>query len=372
MFLNEQERAETIWACRFCPMCNVADRAAQILRRESYTPRGRAAVLFALDRGLLSWDSGVADIMYTALNDGLLREWCVGNYDHEELVIDARAKLFREGLAPAEVQIFLSRLPQDSDSAPSPSDILSQEGLSPGEQAQSLLFAGRVVRSTRPQALVSLARLFESAGEPYAVLEREPLSGWEYYQLGDWDSARSASHDLSQALSQSGAGQVVVLDSEIYRMLVTRTARFGGDLKGLKVRHYSTLLAGWLAEGRLKVKQPPDRALTYHDPSALARYSPELEAPRQVIARVNRAPLREMAFSGALAGSVGYEGCLEVLRPDLAAEIARRRLAEAGHTGAELLVTACPRAAEALARAAGPDDPRPLDLVELLEQAINN
>ena len=103
MFLTEKEREETIWACRFCMMCHVADRVGQVVRRESYTPRGRGAIIYAVDKGLLSADEGVADIMYTSLNDRLIREWCVGHYDHEELVIDERARLFSGGLAPAEI-----------------------------------------------------------------------------------------------------------------------------------------------------------------------------------------------------------------------------------------------------------------------------
>ncbi len=83
MFLSKEERAETIKACRFCPMCHIADRTAQLVRRESYTPRGRAAILAAIEAGFLEWDETVADIMYTTLNDGLIQEWCVGNYDYE-------------------------------------------------------------------------------------------------------------------------------------------------------------------------------------------------------------------------------------------------------------------------------------------------
>ena len=55
---------------------------------------GRGAILFAIDQGLLDWDETISDIMYTTQNDGLIQEWCVGNYDHEELVLDARAKIF--------------------------------------------------------------------------------------------------------------------------------------------------------------------------------------------------------------------------------------------------------------------------------------
>ena len=100
MFLSDKERAETIWACRYCPMCQHADRVARLVRKESYSPRGRGAILFALEKGLLSLDESVADIMYTTTNDGLLQEWCVGNYDHEELILDTRGPALRKGVGP--------------------------------------------------------------------------------------------------------------------------------------------------------------------------------------------------------------------------------------------------------------------------------
>ena len=110
MFLSDKERAETIWACRFCPMCHVADRAAGIIGQESYTPRGRGAILEAYQKQVIELDSTVAEIFYTTLNDGLIREWCVSHYDHEELVLDTRAKLFHEGLAPEEVYRYTTEL----------------------------------------------------------------------------------------------------------------------------------------------------------------------------------------------------------------------------------------------------------------------
>jgi Fe-S oxidoreductase len=71
MFLSDKERTETIRACRYCPMCQHADRVASLVRKESYTPRGRGAVL--LPRRGFFLDESVADILYTTVNDGLPR-----------------------------------------------------------------------------------------------------------------------------------------------------------------------------------------------------------------------------------------------------------------------------------------------------------
>ena len=56
-------------------MCQHADRVAGLVRK-SLTLREEEGVLFALEKGLLTLDESVADIMYTTINDGLLQEWC--------------------------------------------------------------------------------------------------------------------------------------------------------------------------------------------------------------------------------------------------------------------------------------------------------
>ncbi len=174
MFLSEKEREETIWACRFCPMCQVADRVGSIVRRESYTPRGRGAILFALDRGLLEWDDTVADIMYTTLNDGLIQAWCVGRYDHEELILDARARLFERGLAPEGVAFFLNNLRSARGAGKEPTRILREADVKIHPGAEVLLFGGCAVRESQT-ALVAAGMLFNMASLPFQVIPRGAL-----------------------------------------------------------------------------------------------------------------------------------------------------------------------------------------------------
>ena len=68
------------------------------------------------------------------------------------------------------------------------------------------------------------------------------------YQLGDWEGAKTFSTRVADAIRDSGAATLVVLDADCYRMLATRTARFGGDLGGIRIIHVTELLAGMLDE----------------------------------------------------------------------------------------------------------------------------
>ena len=372
MFLSDKERTETIWACRYCPMCQHADRVASLVRKESYTPRGRGAILFALEKGLLSLDESVADIMYTAVNDGLLQEWCVGNYDHEEMILDIRARLFEKGLAPKEVATFVKTL-HDKPQGPEPEEILSQAGVITKPDAEILLFAGCSAREADFSTLVSMGRLFNRAGIPFQILKKEPCCGWPLYQLGDLEGAKNFSVNVSAAIRESGASTVVVLDADCYRMLLTRNSRLGGGLKGVRVIHALKLVADWVEQGKIKIERRLSDPVTYHDPCALARYCEDLDSPRKILASLFEGEAREMITQKRMANCCGEGGMLSVYRPDLAKGVSLLRLEEARETGATLLATGCTRCQGAFARAIGPSEDggklRSVHLIDLVASA---
>jgi Fe-S oxidoreductase len=370
MFLSDKERVETIWACRFCPMCQHADRVTALVRRESYAPRGRGGILFALEKGFIKPDETVADIMYTTINDGLLQEWCVGNYDHEELMVDARTRLFGQGLAPAEVKAFVDRLHAGPEGE-EPSTILGAAGLAGSPKAEVLLFSGCSARKEGAGTIVSMGKLLRKAGIPFQVLEKEPCCGWPLYQLGDREGAQAFSAAIAKAIQASGARTVVALDGDCYRMLQTRTARLGGDLPGVRIVHSLQALSEWIGEGRITIGKRLAGTVTYHDPCALARYCEDTESARKILGVLLDGELKEMATHHRFANCCGAGGMLGVSAPEVARRAAGLRLGEARETGASVLATGCSRCTATLngAGGAGPGL-RVASLVDLLAEAV--
>ena len=373
MFLSEKERAETIWACRFCMMCHCVDRVAQVVRRESYTPRGRGTIIYGLDSGLLEYDEGVADIMYTTLNDRLLQQWCVGNYDHEELVVDTRARIFEKDLAPETVVAFAKDLRQNPVKGKSPQKILSATGVATDDDADTLLFCGSAVRDTQQSTLTAAGKLFNLAGIPFKVLPQEPSSGWTLYQLGDFGGARELSQLMAEKIRGAGVSSIVVLDADCYRMLMGRTTRFGGDLKRIQIRHINAVLADWIRNKQIAPAKKISAVATYHDPCVLARFFEDVASPRSILASILETELKEMDTNQKWAHCCGAGGALAVHRPDVSDAVARLRIDEARETGADLLVSGCPRCDATFTKAlagAGIDDLRVVNLVDLVAEAV--
>ena len=373
MFLNSEERQETILACRHCMMCHVADRVTSLVRRESYTPRGRGAILFALEQGLIKPDKAVADIMYTTLNDGLLLEWCLGNYDQEELIIDARARLFKQGLAPDSVVDFIKTVKKTKDKGSNPNEVLSRAGVDTEKGAEMLLFCGCASLESGNDTIVSLGHILTNAQKKFQILENEPCCGWPLYQLGDWEGAKTFSTQVSDSIRETGASTVVVLDADCYRMLTTRTARFGGDLEGIKIIHVNELLAGMLDEDNLPISKPLSEPITYHDPCALARYCHDTESPRKILKSITTGTFKEMETNKKLANCCGQGGMLQVHRPDIADRVASLRLEDARETGAEILAAGCSRCVAMLSNVQTDNPeryPRIVNIVDLLASAM--
>ncbi len=341
MFLSDKERDETIWACRFCMMCQTADRVGEIVRNESYTPRGRGAIIHSLEKGLLAWNEDVADIMFTTLNDGRLQEWCVGNYDHEELIIDTRAKLFEKNLVPEDIRQFLLQLRNRFTNHERFINHLQTTHLAIDESAATLLYIGRDVTQEWVGTLSNFARILTTAGVRFNILSQEPTSGYEFYQAGDFDGAAECSKNLATAIKKTGATHIVVLEADCHRMLTTRTKRFGGDTSDLHVEHFTTTIRSLVEDNKLQIKQLAKRTTaTFQDPCNIARYCGITEDPRKILSLLG-VELIEMDPSGKLAYCCGGSGLLPVHRPEVAHEAAVKRCNEAAETKADYLATAC-------------------------------
>src|SRR5262249_22681021 len=118
-------------------------------------------------------------------------------------------------------------------------------------------------------------------------------------------------------------------------------------LLGITVLHISELLQR--QQQYLRLHGPAGRKIAYHDPCALARFAPCIEAPRALVRAVNgTGPLEIGTWSRDLANCSGECGGVPFTHPFLSRSAAARRMREAAEAGAELIVTASPAAAIAL------------------------
>ena len=371
MFLTESERLQTIKACRDCPMCHPVDMFAHVTGKEANTPRGRGMTLWGLEKGLLSWESeGVSGIFYQAFLDGLPQEWCEGNYDFDEMVIDARKTLVEKGLAPA---VGFRNCAADPGNRESSRD---QGERSLRDRRQILCARTRnchLPRIGRPHAPPTNRQGPDQ--DPYPTGNRIRSSGGRsrfrilILSAGGLSGGAAQAKKITALLQSIRAKKLVVLSASAYRMFTTRYARFGAPLpEGLKVLHATEFLGDLLAQGKLVLRKKLKKPITYHDPCCLARFTYLLEPPRNILAALSESPIVEMNWSGKQARSCGGCGGVPFTYPEISEKASQVRIEEALKTGAQILASADPECEEMLGRVAKEIEVR--DIVELVAEAI--
>lgn len=345
MAISEDARQLAIRSCRFCPMCHHADLTVTLERRETYSARGRGVLLFDIENGKADWNAEVSDVMFRYFADGLCRHVCAGHIPHDDLVIDARRRLIAAGQAPRVVAQIRSNLETTGNAwGEREPDLRALTQAEP--RGSMLIYFGSAARIQRPSVAKALAAIVKKAGVRFTVLAGEGDPGLLLHQLGETEAGAAAARALAAKITASGVRAVVTPDADAYRTL---KAGFGEVLpiSGVEVRHGSELLTE--LAGGLKFRSPAHLQATYHDPCALARFAPCVDAPRRLIETICGAPPLEMdPWNRDLANCSGECGGVPFTHPALARKAAERRIREAQAAGAQLVVAGSPAAAAVL------------------------
>jgi len=143
----------------------------------------------------------------------------------------------------------------------------------------------------------------------------------------------------TEAIKATGAKTIITACPEVYHTLSVEYPKYVGKL-GAKVVHLSQFLANRLSDLDLA---PLKKRVTYQDPCRLGRFCGIYEEPRTIISAIEGVELCEMnrnRKSAICCGTSGWLNCGTCNK-----QIQTDRLTEAKNTGADMLITACPKCA---------------------------
>jgi len=374
MFFTREERLETLRACRDCPMCHHTDAIAWVTGKETNTPRGRGMALWGLEKGILSWDDdGVSDILYKSLLDGLAQEWCDGNYDHDELVIDGRNRTLERGKAPLEVVQVLKNIREKGNPYGLKEGGIETlvKGCRVEKDPEVILFFGSSARIHRPEIIVAVIKIMSFLKIPFTFLDPEVDSGFLFYQFGDFKGAADYGKWVAGMIRRLETSKLIVLSASDYRMFTTRYSRFGSPLpKGMNVIHITEFLNQLLKDKRLIFQKTIKEKVTYHDPCHLGRFTDVVEPPRELINAIAGPYFIEMEWNRKRAHCCGGGGGISFIFPEISEKISRIRVEEALREEAKILVTSCPDCKQMLNRAIQPGEIEIKDISEIIADVI--
>jgi heterodisulfide reductase subunit D len=178
------------------------------------------------------------------------------------------------------------------------------------------------------------------------VLPNERCCGHDLLWMGDIENfKRLAKHNLDQ-IKESGAKKIITSCPECLVSLKIDYPEYFGKLD-FEVIHISELISNELSNlktqnsgNKIKLNKL-EKKVTYQDPCRLGRFLEIYEPPRKVMSSVSGVEILEMPKNRKNAiccGTSSWVNCDMYSRM-----IQSNRLKEAKSTGAEILVTACPK-----------------------------
>ncbi len=185
----------------------------------------------------------------------------------------------------------------------------------------------------------SAVRLLNRVGIAPIVSNAERCCGADLLLAGDVASFQRLAELNVETIRASGARSIVFTCAECYNAFKNDYPAFVGQLP-FDLLHLTELLADKMAGGELALEPLPGR-VTYHDPCRLGRYLKVYEPPRQVISGVPGLELvemednRERAMCCGSTAWVNCSGCSKLIQ--------REKLRQARETGAQVMLTTCPK-----------------------------
>lgn len=170
------------------------------------------------------------------------------------------------------------------------------------------------------------------------LLPDEKCCGHDALWTGDLETFRKLAEHNATRIKEAGVKKIIFSCPEGYRTFKMDYPNYV-DLD-CEVQHFSEFLAEKIGERGPKFREIKKK-VTYQDPCRLGRHLGVYDAPRKVLESIPGIELIEMKHSGPesiCCGTSAFTNC------DSYSNLLRaERLAEAVATGADVLITACPK-----------------------------
>lgn len=243
-----------------------------------------------------------------------------------------------------------------------------------GDKAEYLFWVGcagalvdRNIQVTR-----AFVKVLQAAGVDFAVLgAEESCTG---------DAARRAGGELTfqicakaniEVFKQYEIRKIITTCPHCFNTLAHEYPEFGGNYE---VIHHTEFIRQLIRDGRLTLRANVD-AVTYHDPCYLGRHNGVYEAPRDVLAAVSAAGVREMPRNRSTSLCCGAGGGYAWMDDKLESRIHHLRFEEAKSCGAGTAAVSCPFCMQMFEDAIRVKDPdktvRAADIAELVAEALD-
>ena len=182
-------------------------------------------------------------------------------------------------------------------------------------------------------------RLLNCAQIPFTLLPNERCCGCDLLLQGDMEGFLALAQANLTEFGKRGIRNIITNCPECYYTFKVDYPRFL-ETWDINVTHMAEIMVPLIENGQLALGECKQK-VTYHDPCMLGRYSRIFDQPRSILDSIDGLEMIEMADNREKAlccGASPWVHCGSVNR-----QIQQERLAQAAATGADILITACPK-----------------------------
>lgn len=214
------------------------------------------------------------------------------------------------------------------------------------EKGENLYFVGclpyydKFFKELKPNTLSiakSTVKILNAGGIEPVIMKNERCCGHDFLWGGDVENFKKLALQNLEEIKKTGAKRIITSCAECYHTLKTEYPKYVGK-SGIEVVHISELLSKNISTMKLKKL---DKKVSYHDPCRLGRLSGIYEEPRTILNAIDGIELHEMEKNRTSALCCGTSGWLSC--GTYSKQIQTAILKEAKNTGADTLITSCPK-----------------------------
>jgi Fe-S oxidoreductase len=218
----------------------------------------------------------------------------------------------------------------------------------------------------------AFGKILRAANVNFGILgEEESCCGDPARRIGNEYLFQMQAMKNIETFKKYNVKRIVVTCPHGYNCLKNEYPQFGGEFE---VIHHSQYIAELISQGRLKLKNNLDKAITYHDGCYLGRHNSVYDEPRTIINALPGVQFKEMARHGNKSFCCGAGGGHMWMEEKTGVRISEMRTEQALETNSNVVATACPFCLQmfedAIKAKEASEKIRPLDIAELVALAI--
>ncbi len=334
--------------CMLCPnMCRFECPAVNATKREAHAPAGKARIAYYLEMDRLEkTPENILPLFEGCVHCHACREWCPFDFSVGDLLEGVAADLLAANSTLPEVKAFDETL-REKESLYEPDEYRTAKQIleTKMKTGEIYYFPGCVTMAHTPSTIEAIVKISEKAGEP---LQSNPgtrvCCGAPSIYGGDFETAKELARKNAEYINQLGVKAMVCECPECAYTFKEQYPKFEATIE-VPVLHVTEWIQQLLAEGKISLKKetdPKDELVSYHDPCLLARKLKVTEPPRVILQTIYPENFQEVHYNRKETHCCGFGGLENVVNPDLADKISKKRLAEFDQVGASTIVTCCP------------------------------